>query len=621
MRTSVKTILALCLLALFLLTCGVYVMADNTRTWTFAVKIEWDDEGHEDSRPNTSFNVQILYDGALYREVSFPSQTAGDVWEDLITNCEMGGENSDERTVYMREHYTVEPDDLAGYRYDVEYIGSPYYRFQITYTYIGTETPQADASVTIGNSVSGSIYSAYKVFDVTYNESHTAFSYTIDRNNPFFEKVQAASSYFELTEIGNSGVYNVKMLSAYTGAAHDTAPTDSQNTASQFAADLKTFISGDNWDSSNYFTTEKKNYGTVTAESDNQSGLTITDLDPGYYFVSTTTGTLCSLDTNDRDIIIYDKNQKPTITKQVQENSTGAFGATNDANIGDTVVFRVTINAKQGAQDYILYDTLTNMSFVEVTQVTKNGDEVADTTAYSVQAAEDHKSFTVDFSDSFESGIASGDEIVVTYKATIDETAVIAGEGNLNTVVLHYGANNSTVQQQTRTFVWEIDIFKYTGASKTGLSNAKFVFSTTNDVSGGVHLNGTYPDFLFNSNSEGDATVITTDNTGKFNIKGLDAGTYYLFETEAPAGYNQLPEPIQITISSTVDSNDQTKRTVSVIPALNTSGELEIENQSGTVLPSTGGVGTTGYYIFGGLLAVGATLVLARFQKKSKVRK
>ena len=96
-------------------------------------------------------------------------------------------------------------------------------------------------------------------------------------------------------------------------------------------------------------------------------------------------------------------------------------------------------------------------------------------------------------------------------------------------------------------------------------------------------------------------TIVTTDDTGKFTIQGLAPGVYELVEKEAPKGYNKLSAPVEITIGNEGE--------VSYNTATNAKW-VKVENKTGSILPSTGGMGTTLFYIFGAILVIGSGVVL-----------
>ena len=113
------------------------------------------------------------------------------------------------------------------------------------------------------------------------------------------------------------------------------------------------------------------------------------------------------------------------------------------------------------------------------------------------------------------------------------------------------------------------------------------------------------------------ASVFTTPENGKFSIIGLDADTYYLEEIKAPAGYNALAEPIKVVI--TAEFNNQTNvGTATVTYNEKFTGEVKIENKTGVELPTTGGIGTTIFYVVGGILVLGAAVLLITRKRMSK---
>ena len=145
--------------------------------------------------------------------------------------------------------------------------------------------------------------------------------------------------------------------------------------------------------------------------------------------------------------------------------------------------------------------------------------------------------------------------------------------------------------------------------TKTGLKNAKFkLYDSNNKIINLVKLNETEEVYRKALGTE-TSTIqeIMTTNTGKFTIQGLAPGTYYLEETEAPKGYNKLVKKIKVEIQEHGTLVVDEKATVE--NKLIT--QVDVENKSGTLLPSTGGAGTTMIYLVGALLVLGSGVVLA----------
>ena len=113
-------------------------------------------------------------------------------------------------------------------------------------------------------------------------------------------------------------------------------------------------------------------------------------------------------------------------------------------------------------------------------------------------------------------------------------------------------------------------------------------------------------------------TEITTDDTGKFTIRGLDSGTYYLTETATPAGYNQLSGPIEVVISDTGAVKYKMSGDTEYTEFEETAEPIiPVENKAGSLLPSTGGMGTTIFYVVGSILLIGAAVLLVTKKRMS----
>lgn len=108
---------------------------------------------------------------------------------------------------------------------------------------------------------------------------------------------------------------------------------------------------------------------------------------------------------------------------------------------------------------------------------------------------------------------------------------------------------------------------------------------------------------------------------GKITIKGLDDATeYYLYETKAPAGYNRLTDAVKFKITATYnDTGDNSNVTAAVNDVEQSSVSVQVANNKGSTLPSTGGIGTTLFYVIGGvLMAVAAVLLVTKKRMNNK---
>ena len=453
------------------------------------------------------------------------------------------------------------------------------------------EGPLTGGSITINDAVPGQTYNAYQILYLeSYNKDSGAYAYKA--NSAWETWLKTQTSYVSFDTQG----YVTWVKGADAAAFAKLAQVEAAKMIADATATAPAAAEG-------------KTYSTVT----------FSNLKLGYYLVDTTLGTLCSLDTTNPSVVMQEKNEAPANVKTVEEDSNGNYGEKNDADIGQTVNFKSTITAQAGAENYVFHDTMSaGLTYTGVTGITLNGTTV-DAANYTVvtEGLTDDCTFEVRFTQAFCDTLKANDQIVISYTATLNEKAVIAGAGNPNESKLSYGdkgdashtPSGTTPPSETKTYTWDLDILKYGNGNESNvLKDAKFVLLNKDKNKVATVVNGKITGWS-NVPAAGEGgsitrpanTVLTTGENGKIEIDGLDADTYYLRETQAPAGYNKLADDQAVTITgaTTVDG----KLTYTTVVA-------KINNQSGTELPSTGGIGTTLFYVVGGVLVVGAAVLL-----------
>lgn len=456
-----------------------------------------------------------------------------------------------------------------------------------------------NGTITITNAIDGATYNVYKMFDfapVAGNDEQGRYTVTAA-----WADFLAGEGAAYLKENADNGTIE------WVGAETEERKAELAKAAVAYAKDNSIAA-------------------TATATA---SGTTVefTGLDLGYYAIDTSLGTLCALTNTNSDFTLTEKNEKPDIDKFVQEDSEIAnadegWGKVNDADIDQKVNYKSTITVGVGATNYVMHDTMEKGLTFNNDVVVKLADgTVVDAANYTVTVSPaDGHTFDVAFDNDFIAGLAKGTQFTVYYSATLNENANIVVDGNDNTVYLSYGEDSTweTAEHKTTTYTWKMDVLKYTKVTveedgeqvekNQALAGAKFqlldkdgnaIKFTDVTTTGGVPT--------YRVDADGAIDTIETDANGKFELKGLDEGTYKLHETEAPAGYNKLAADIDVIITSTYDETalTATYKINNADPAT-----IEVENKTGSLLPETGGIGTTIFYVVGGLLMVCALVVL-----------
>ena len=362
---------------------------------------------------------------------------------------------------------------------------------------------------------------------------------------------------------------------------------------------------------------KSKNITPVEEVNATSTTVSFTGLNLGYYLVDTTLGTLCSLDTTAPSVEMFEKNEPPHINKQVKEDSTGNWGDDNTAEIGDTVEFQTTISAKKGAESYVLHDAMSagltlDPDSITVANLTKGNDANSGDYHVVTTGLNDGCTFEVHFHQSYLDTITADTSIVVTYKAVVNENAVVHPSGNPNGTKLEYGDENNTKvtpPDETKTYTFKVDVVKTDDKNKV-LDGVQFKLYDAKTGGNEIALvkvsNGVY---RLAKDGENGVEYITTVN-GQLEIKGFDANTnYYLEETKAPDGYHKLAERVEIAVK-------EANLEASVSNDTWQSGGVHVVNTPGKELPSTGGMGTALFYIGGGVLVVGAAALFVLKKRK-----
>lgn len=445
----------------------------------------------------------------------------------------------------------------------------------VTPAFAASGTNDNSGSITINNAVDGHKYSVYQILVLeSYNTDKGAYSYKANADWTSWLKSQTA--YVSIDDQGYVTWVKDADAAAFAKAALAHAKENSIDPVATKTADGAT--------------------------------VEFTDLNLGYYLVDTTVGSLCSLDTTTPDVEMKEKNKVPPVDKKVQEDSDQSWGDSNTAEIGDTIPFQTTITAYEGAENYVLHDKMSegltlNPESITVVGLNKGTDANSGDYHVVTTGQSDGCTFEVVFHQSYLDTIDSEKQIVVEYSAVLNEKAVIAGDGNDNITGLKYGDDGETTWDETKTYTFKVDVVK-TDSDKKVLDGAQFKLYDAktggNEIALIKESEGVY---RLAKDGETGVEYITTVN-GELEIKGFDANTnYYLEETKAPDGYNKLAERVEIPVK-------EANLEASVSNGVYQSGGVHVVNKAGSLLPTTGGMGTTIFYVAGGVIVVAAATTL-----------
>lgn len=500
-------------------------------------------------------------------------------------------------------------------------------------------------TITIENAVVGQDYNVYKLLDAKQSTVGDSWAYTVNENWVAFFNTDAAKAYFSV-----DAAKNVTWVESEEekNATSEAQKTELRNARAKGFASLALKYATDN----NIQPIATQNDVTGVGDA-TTAQITFGNLGLGYFLLDSSAGTLLSLDTNSPSMDITEKNEVPSVPSKsvvsIVNANTEAVRAGNltSVSIGDTVNYRVVINAKEGAENYVLHDEMDeglnfqtdSVVVYKVTTATPGASDLTDTSKvatanYTVKttgfAEGDECDFEVVFTQKYCDTLTDADYLVVDYSATFVAGTTIATNGYNNNAHLTYGDGGETPDTPKKVFTFDIPVLKYTGtlaADGTLGTNASAlagaVFTLSYDAAGEnvIRITGSDGNYQVAADQTVDVTdentQMTTPANGNLKIDGLAAGVYYLTEVTAPSGYNKLTDPVTVEITAQVTGEGETAAaTKTMYNGLATNGTIattiNVQNNAGSLLPSTGGIGTTIFYVAGIILMAGAVFFVVR---------
>lgn len=460
----------------------------------------------------------------------------------------------------------------------------------------------------------------YKLFDVTESKSGETTNYAYTVNTAAGYKDALASV---LGGTITSTSKDEEFAKAVLGLGKDNG-TEVQNFANKFT------------------TYALKNSLGATATSnkitgENTTSYTFNNLDAGYYLVYVTGGKeiQSSLVTVDKDTNTVNlKTEAPSITKTA-DNDTVSIGQV----VKYTVTGSIPDTTGYDQYQYIIHDELSNgldfvndkngtalgedATTVNVAVALKDGTDASTAPTTANLDTANNKKMSLDLSAWVKANQENnkGKEFTVTYYAKVNANAVVTEK---NKAQLEYGnkpgETTTTTPSEAKTPTYPLDILKKKSGSEEKLAGAKFeLYKNATDAKAGTNaitVSGSNGNYVVDSTSSTTVFESVVSIDGKdynLHLNGLAAGDYWLKETEAPAGFNKLTDPVKITITKTSD----TEWTVKKNDTKEEDKIIDIENSTGSLLPSTGGAGVIVFAGVAILLVFGVAVSFIRDKRKA----
>ena len=442
------------------------------------------------------------------------------------------------------------------------------------------EATTETGTVTVQNVVSGKTYKIYRILDIdTHDSTYNSVVYKVNAKwkdfiestgNTYFTRIDSTTGVVVVNKGLTSDSIATLAAAAKTWLGSHPIAADGEQIAG--ASDTSIQFTGKKL---GYYLLSSSNWGTENADA------------------------IFSLSSSNPNVTVQEKNGKPTIDKKIIEDSTPVDS--NTAGIGDYVQFKITVNVIDGQpSNYTIHDKMSaGLTFVNTTEhpvVVNVGSRTLTSTEYSFKdTITDGCTFELKINDDI---LQPNDVVTVTYYGQVNSSAVINGD-NTNEAKLTYGTDGNSTWEKTTTKVFGFKVFKHAGTDTEHLlPGAEFrLYKTVDETTYYAKFdNGLLTGWTTDAAAAG--VTMTSNSDSALVLNGLDAGTYYLEETKAPDGYNKLTDPVTVTITEDGKVNETTN------------GTVYVSNNAGATLPSTGGMGTTLFYVIGGGLMVAAVVLL-----------
>ncbi len=432
-------------------------------------------------------------------------------------------------------------------------------------------------TITVTDVVKGETYEAFKILEYKSNADKSAYSYYLEESNAKTAalKTLLEGAGFTFTESADKTLYYLNATAMDADAIVAALKTAGLTESNALA------------------------YAKKTAGSNGEA--VFSGLDTGYWFVTTTTGSLCTLATYDDEALIVEKNTVPTVNKKQSATGNSYADDALDLAVGATVYYQIVVTDGTGTDKNIqLTDTMTDgITFNNNIVVADTNKTLVKDTDYTVTVTDND--FVLTLLASYVKTVNNA-EITVTYTGTVNENAAMNSDTNTNTVELSYSKQTQTDTVKFSTFDMKLMKTNDKTESADNLSGAKFKVYTA--AQGGTAMKFSKDNTGYYVDANGSEEIDAADGTG-VNIRGFASGTYYLEETQAPDGYNKLANRQSFTIAATAA----------------TTTDVTVKNTANVVLPATGGLGTTLFTTFGlfAILAAGVFLVTNKRIAKEEI--